>query len=242
MLPAIAFPGRGCWTRDGGTTPFYQNGVGQQSLNDCLSFSQVAVCYGVATIKKRVNAVLGTSTLTPTNYFYGFSTASEVAKAQKILNVTADGVVGPQTARALLVPLVKTAEANHHIPDHLLCATMDLESNFDPGGQGDGTPFDLGLEQINTKVYPVPVAQAFDHEWAIADMAARMRSAFNKYVPDPSKPWQTQELRYNCTVAAHYAPGWADLWWNTGTAPASGTSVSVAEYAHAVMARVPNFK
>lgn len=249
--PPIIEPGRNVWSRRGGG-PFYQLGSGLPRLADAGDFWTLAYGLGVVAIKRRINDYGYTDPnghqLDLTNAWVGPGTDVAIKWLQRRLGFTGaavDGVVGPATARAMWAPLVQQYEVGHSLPRGLLRASMDLESSWDPGAQGDSTPYDLGLRQINTKVYPTPLLSAYDPTWAVHTWAVEEQNAWAFFVPDPAvgrQPWQTDSLRLQCTAGAHYAPGWAASWWRTGRVPVPPNGqVGVDVYARAVLARIPKF-
>lgn len=255
-MTTITAPGRDVWTKKGGTTPYYElvtpTQVGSQPDVD---FWHTAVTYGTKAIQARVNELGYTPQLTLDGSF-GPKTAAGVAWVQAhrlgFFGADVDGVVGPKTAKGMFTPVARTEQARMGIPGNLLLGGIDLESEWDPGAQGDGTPYDLGLQQKNTAAYiTVTPDMAFDAHWALTDFANEMGGAYHRYVPS-GKGWQTEDLRRRCAAGHHFAPAWADAWWTSGVAPlpkgyANLTPdqqkkvVTVEKYASAVLARAAAF-
>ena len=148
---------------------------------------------------------------------FGPRTDEAVRAFQKVYVAPADGIVGPNTMKALLRPFVSKAEMGYEIPDHLLWGLIGQESGYDPGAVGYASPADLGLVQINTAVQTATtVEMAFDPSYAITWAAMRMRNAHDGFV----RLYRTTDrLAWDCAVANHNSPAWARQWASTGVVP-----------------------
>lgn len=100
-------------------------------------------------------------------------TDGRIRDKQRELGVAVDGLVGPRTMKAMLMPLVREAAERHGVRWQILCGKLTNEGNWDPGAVGASDPTDLGLSQINIRAHPqVSPEQAFDADFAI-DFGAR---------------------------------------------------------------------
>jgi peptidoglycan hydrolase-like protein with peptidoglycan-binding domain len=259
MTVQITTPGRDVWSLHGGTTPYYEltaDGVANVGAEPTVDFWHTAVTYGVKAIQNRINELGYTPKLLVDGDF-GAKTKAAVLWVQGhklgFTGTAVDGVVGRATAKALFLPIAKAEQTRVGIPGNLLLGGVDLESSWDPGAQGSGTPFDLGLQQKNTKAYAsVTWDMAFDAHWSLGDFANEMGSAYGRYLPSATSTWKTEQLRRQCAAGHHFAPTWADTWWSTGTAPLpkgytdlspeeQKKVVTIEKYANAVLARAANF-
>lgn len=205
--------GRGAWTTrgfpDGSGVRMYRRlrtpvPVGGEAERD---LDHLAVNRGVLAIQRLLDIDYSTGP-----GIFGPRTDAAVRAYQKVKVPPADGIVGPNTMRALLKPVVSIEETVRDIPAHLLWGLIAQESGYDPGAVGYTTPSDLGLVQINTAVQPVTPDQAFDPLFSIKWAANRMRKAYDKYSAklgpeEYAKAW-------DCAVASHNSPAAADSWAN----------------------------
>lgn len=111
-----------------------------------------AVAYGVRSIQRALNRQLGGAPFRADGVF-GEKTSEATKTFQRKRNLTADGVVGPQTARALFTPVVRRL-ATVRVPACALEGQVQNESGFDPGAVGYVDDRDLGLMQINGRWHP----------------------------------------------------------------------------------------
>jgi hypothetical protein len=100
-------------------------------------------------------------------------TDGRIRDTQRGLKVKVDGLIGPNTMKSLLMPLVMDAGKRHGVRWQVLCGKLHNEGNWDPGAVGANDPDDLGLSQINIRAHPhVSPEEAFDPHFAI-DFGAR---------------------------------------------------------------------
>lgn len=222
--------GRGAWTTrgfpDGSGIRMYRRlstsvPVGGEAQRD---LDHLAVNRGVLAIQR----LLGVDYSTGPGIF-GPRTDTAVRAFQKVKVPPADGIVGPNTMRALLRPIVAMEEDVRSIPAHLLWGLIAQESGYDPGAVGYATPSDIGLVQINTAVHPIPVDSAFDPGFVIKWAANRLRKSFQRYSEQVGLARYT--LAWDCAVAAHNSPVAADAWASTGQ-----PSARIADYVARVRA------
>lgn len=239
--------GRGAWTRVGGTTPYYElikPRIGKAAASDPSldtdAIAERAVYYGVFAIQARLKE-LGYRKAAP-NGIYTWWTAYRVKQFQKAAGLVADGVVGSSTAKKLFGPVVARYQTVYSLPVNLLGGVTTVESLFDPGAVGYGTPGDKGLDQFNTvppnnttwwNVEPVNynAAMAFDYKWAVEEAARRMLKAKSRY------SGKGEVLRNKCLALQHNSPLWADKLYNTGKYPTPEAETYVSN----VFAAAKNF-
>jgi Putative peptidoglycan binding domain/Transglycosylase SLT domain len=144
---------------------------------------------------------LGTG-LTLDGTTFGVTMAQQVEAFQASRGLTADGVVGPSTAKRLFAKRMAALEASYGIEPGLICKAVSLESACDPGAVGVVDPADHGLVQINATAHPeVSLQQAFTPSFALAYYARTVAAVYAK-----THDW-------DCAVAAwNVGGGGADSW------------------------------
>lgn len=124
--------------------------------------------YGIIALKKELLYLGSTRAIVPTMPSFGDAVRNAVKDFQRSHGLTADGVVGPRTARAMFRTRIFQAELDRSVPDHLSFKQIDLESGFDPGATGSVDPKDRGLCQINFTAHPdITDDKAFDPSFAV---------------------------------------------------------------------------
>lgn len=253
--------GRGSWTPIGGTAPVTIGGhtYGYYQLWDPQVGSQVrgkanvdpdykdyrAVWAGTKAIQRALNREFGLAI--KEDGTFGQATADGVTFAQQFygLDGLTPGRVGPTLAKRLFRNFVISMEDKYGIPGNYLGGLLDLESGgFDPGSVGEVSDLDNGIAQFHvdgSKTWwmasagkpevTITHALAFDAEWAIESAAARMAFYRARYA---AKGTQLQDM---LSLAQHNAPGWADLWASTGTAP----NATISTYVQVAMNRAASY-
>lgn len=130
---------------------------------------------------------------------------------QSAHGITVSGMVGMTTARALLAPVITRAAMEELFDPSFLYGIARQESGLDTGAQGFSHPADKGVWQDNTDF--IESELAWDPIGAAYRTARRFRSCLNRY------KGKGDDLRFNCAIAQHNAPAWADQWFETGEAP-----------------------
>ena len=222
--------GRGAWTSRGfpnGFARMYRRHVTGEPTGGNPSKDQdfFAVNRGVLAIQNLLNYngyVLDYSTGPG---IFGPRTDKVVRSYQVKYVPPADGIVGPNTMRALLRKLIRENQAAFKIPDNLLAGIITQESGFDPGAVGYVSPSDLGLVQINTSVVSITPDQAFDPFFALPWAAKRLAVKYGEYVSKMqaktghSITAEETRLVWDCTIASHNSPVAANQWFNAGQPP-----------------------
>jgi len=109
-------------------------------------------------------------------------TDARIRNKQRELKVTVDGLIGRNTMKAMLMPLVMEAEKKHGVRWQILCGKLTNEGAWDPGAVGASDPNDLGLSQINVLAHPqVSPEEAYDPEFAIDFGARFMKENLNAF-------------------------------------------------------------
>lgn len=114
-----------------------------------------AVHGGVLAIQRALNR-RGHYDLDPDG-IYGWETAEAVTIFQRegVANTTPWGGVGPDTAKAILLPDLKARCARRGFKSvQVVCGLITQESGWDPGAVGYADPKDVGLAQINHMAHP----------------------------------------------------------------------------------------
>jgi hypothetical protein len=136
------------------------------------------------------------------NYFFGSGTATRAKEFQKSVGITADGEVGPTTARHLFAKRAAQEGFAKGVADNLLSKLKTLESANDPAAVGFVDPLDMGLMQIHMPFHPdVSQAEAFDPAFSLSWGANYLKSANASF-----KDWDAAVASYN--VGSYYAGQW----------------------------------
>jgi peptidoglycan hydrolase-like protein with peptidoglycan-binding domain len=153
---------------------------------------------------------------------YGAKTEASVKAFQTKNGITASGVIGGITSKALLKPIIARAETAAGAPSKVVFGLLYWESGFDLGAVGYATPLDIGLAQINTQ-YNSP-EQAINPIYSINWTAENVAKNFNKY-----RTQSTDINRVlNATILRHNWPVAADKYILTGVYPAQKAADYVA--------------
>ena len=148
-----------------GLRPFLLQYAGQK-----VDLNEMAVYHGVLGIQA---LLVGRGLECPMNGVFTSETDIAVRLAQKQLGLTAAGIVGKNTMRALLLPLIKRTAAEASGQDwHAVYGILANEGAFDPGAVGVLDPNDVGLAQINLPSHPnVSFSDAFCPSTAVKFVA-----------------------------------------------------------------------
>lgn len=182
-----------------------------------------ALAYGIWGYKKTlVRAVEKSGIALPDPYERGARIGAATVQAcrtfQSANGLKADGVAGPATARALVMPLLINAERKYEVPDRLAARVVSLESGFGFGAVGDnGTTYDRFLAQINSGDRTVTDAQAADPAFSTAYAARRLSRSFDELVD------------WDAAIFSHNAPAWAPGWLAAGKPAVGGGTVTVGK-------------
>jgi hypothetical protein len=136
----------------------------------------------------------------PLDGVFGRKTRDAVKAFQRAHGLVVDGVVGPTTAKNLYLVRTRLLEQMLEIPRDYVGGLMKAESYYDPGAQGQISPQDFGLIQINTAVHTeFDMERALDPEYNLNYGATRMKNAYNAY-----QRWDCAILQHNTPVGAKY--------------------------------------
>lgn len=147
---------------------------------------------------------------TRTDGVFDLSTDKDVRSFQNSKGLVADGIVGPNTAKALFGHRIMVEQDNFNIPRDYLFGLIDLESAFDPGAVG-ANGYDSGLVQINLDPVnghgnEITQAQAFDPAFAVHYTAQRISDAYDAFAT------KLDDLIWKLAVAQHNSPLNAKTW------------------------------
>lgn len=174
-------------------------------------FNYEAVTLGVKSIEARL-VELGYSLKIDGSY--GPKVKAAVKDFQTKNGIPDSGEVGYTTGPALWKPVIAEAGADRPFGPEFIFGLMKQESGGDPGAVGELHPPDRGLWQFNMEADPdVTPDLAHDFRWATDAVYKRFGGAWKKY------SGKGYNLRLDCSIAQHNAPGWADQWFDIGTAP-----------------------
>lgn len=214
--------GRGAWTTNGmsnGTlTRYYEYrtspGWVMQGFEPTKGPAFQAVNLAVKAIQTRCHDLLTpTIAVTGIDGVFGSKTATAVRAVQTKLGLHADGIIGPNTTKAMWRPLLVT---KGKITAAIQCGLITQESAWDPAAIGYYTPQDTGLVQINRNAHPdVTLAQAFDPKFAFAWMVQYLTLALAKYP------------LLDAAIASYNSPRSAAAWQTNGHPPNSAIALYV---------------
>jgi len=105
--------------------------------------------YGIYAFKNELIYNGFSKGVNPTLPHWGSSVTKRTKDAQRHFGLTADGVLGPATARCLFRKRMAEAEAAAGLPAHSLARIASLESANDPVAQGWADLDDEGILQEN---------------------------------------------------------------------------------------------
>lgn len=207
VMPDPAATGRGSWSKRGMRTTrgMYERGC-SWGVSSCDTQDKWAVNRAVLAVQ----VLLGYNGF-PVQYVsapgvFGPLTEASTNAFQEKYAAPADGLVGPNTTRALLRKLVNEQERLNGIPDRLLWGQIGAETSWDLGCVGYYTPKDVGICQMNL-YYNASMSpdQAMDPLYVIPISAKRLRTRFNEYrtyTTDVTRAWDAAVLSHNSPVRA----------------------------------------
>lgn len=234
-------PGRGAWTITGGLLPAKPGSTSRSGYYRLAGLGEIFVGAGWSTgadTSHHAQCVwLGTTAIqdligmAPSDQdgWFGPDTDQYVRAAQSALRVEVDGIIGRDTMRAVLTPLINAHALS--IPVRILGGLLLNESGLDPAAVGsNGT--DHGVAQINLAAHPeISLTDAMHPEFAIAWTSQELLSNYQRLGPRCVRgvdPW-------NVAIAAHNSPTLARQWATTGSAPVvPGRPFQIAEYVQRV--------
>lgn len=204
--------GRGAWSNIGGTLnsagtapgPYYKapasgaykdmpgsKGADAVKNSGTVDMNYFAVYMGVRAIQRHLG--------TPDDGVWGPNTDSKCKDWQKAHSLTADGICGPNTTKAMFLPLLNKSAGSDDQVYYCCRGHVGHESAWDPAAVGFQTPEDLGLCQINGPAHP--------------DMSAQERLR-----PEDSLPWVARFVANNLAVMGNRVDGIAAYLLGTGGA------------------------
>lgn len=241
-------PGRGTWTRTGGLLPglpdkpgrtpsragYYRApAVGEQAVGSAYylksptvwTHHEHVVYWGVRAIQRLV----GMSN-TDVDGWFGARTGAQVYVAQVRAGVDSDGIVGRDTMKALLTPVIDDIATHNDVPVAILGGLCVNESALDPAAVGINGA-DHGIAQINLNAHgdKVSLAQALDPWFALAFSAEDLAHVYDVWKgKTKADPWDV-------AIANHNSPALARRWAREGKAPVvEGRVFQIEEYVQRV--------
>jgi hypothetical protein len=146
-------------------------------------------------------------------------TDGRIRNKQKELGVAQDGLIGPKTMKAMLMPLVRDMAKKYDVRWQILCGKLTYEGAWDPGAVGFSDANDLGLSQISIVAHPsVSPEQAFDPEFALDFGAKFMRSnldAFNGNERDAIAAYNLGQGGTRQWISAGRPDTWQGSWMSS---------------------------
>lgn len=184
--------GRGAWSKVGGTLArlpgskvtvpgkyYMRPSKGVQApgvaADDVLiaggvpDLNEHAVWYGVLAMKVRLKEMIGLVNARDLvlNGRYGSGVADAIREFQEVVGLTADGIVGPATSRALFEPVVHELGRQSVIGYRIGCGTTINESAYDGGAVGFVDSGDHGLCQLSAESQHFTLDQSFHVRTAV---------------------------------------------------------------------------
>jgi hypothetical protein len=151
-------PGRGMWTLKGGLLPEKSGGKGpgvyRVAVDDEQKIGSHYVLGDVSATTRTVNlAVKAFQSLCGMPFFMrdgilGAETGKEGVRLQKTLDITSDGIFGPETMKAALRGLIRSKSDMYALNRHVLFGLIESVSRFDLAAVGK-SGWTYGLCQIN---------------------------------------------------------------------------------------------
>jgi hypothetical protein len=227
-------PGAGAWVRPhyysrttvGRDISSAVDGVDKRRIRLAAgSIQRELMIRGYLPITSHCDGVFGPKTHAAIKTFQARWNATKPA-SEPALDV--DGAVGPKSMRALCWPLIVAEQSfgpyldppQVAIPDNLLYGEIALESNFDPGAQGEDRTrsTDRGLAQISDEAFEwVLDSTAYgDIRFSIAFAGLHMRQSRRREADAQS---YGEQGHWDEAIANHNNPTKADEWYDTGVAP-----------------------
>lgn len=206
--------GRGAFTtvgKDNGLSSYgYRRGKPVDGRSPEKGFNYEAVNLGVLSIEQRL-ADLGYDLLVDGKF--GAKVKRAVKDFQRRNSLPVSGDVGYTTGPVLFKGHIESVGQSHKFAAEYVYGCMRAESGGDPGAVGYHTPGDRGLYQYNTLIHDITYQEAHDFDWSTEAVFTRYDKAWKRYAG------KGPDLRLDCSIAQHNAPGWADQWYQSGEAP-----------------------
>jgi hypothetical protein len=236
-------PGRGAWTLTGGLLPakpgskvtrgYYRLSVGTEppigstyATGTDTSHHALVVHYGVQAIQM----LLGIEA----DGWFGPLTDQAVRTAQRNHALEVDGIVGADTMRQLLRPVLVNIGEVTGVAVPILGGLLANESALDPAAVGINGQ-DHGLAQINLGAHKdVSVLDALTPDYAIHWSAEELAEVHDS--------WQGRTIvdPWKIAIASHNSPLLAKRWAVTGKAPVvDGRLFQIEEYVDKVLTSWP---
>lgn len=236
-------PGRGAWRRTGGLLPAKPGAAGDFGYYRAAALGEVWVgapwvtgadrSHTARVVNLGVRAIQRAVGLTGRDVdgWFGPRTGERAKAAQKAAGVTADGIVGPVTMRALLRHRIETEAMRWNIPIPILGGLLVFESGLDPAAVGTNG-WDTGIAQINLNVHgdEITLEEALDPATAIDWTTGNLTNAYARWLGNThgADPWDV-------AIAYHNSPARAAEWARDGEPPVvPGRSIQIADYVAAV--------
>jgi hypothetical protein len=242
--PIVAdVPGRGSWRRTGGLLPakpggpgstgFYREAQGTETPIGSRWVRKTDESHTAHVVNLGVRAIqllVGLSYSSADGWF-GPKTADQVLRAQARVGVKTDGIVGPATMRALLLPILTETAEVWSVPLPVLGGLAVFESGLDPAAVGTNG-YDTGLAQINLAVHVnIGLEQALNHTYALSWAASNIRGAYERF------EGRTTADLWDVAIAWHNSPVAATLWARHGEPQHDpDRSIQIADYVAKVKA------
>ncbi len=163
--------------------------------------------------------------------WFGPVSSRNAKKAQQEAGIEADGIIGRQSMRMLLLPLIRSNSITFDVPAKLLGGLLVNESALDPAAVGSNGQ-DHGVAQINLAAHlSTSLEQALDPAYAIAFTAQDLAETALRWRGRTAKGVDEWDI----AIANHNSPALARKWAMTGSAPVvQDRPFQIAEYVERV--------
>ena len=153
-------------------------------------------------------------------FVFGNAVTNRVKEYQAAQQLTADGVVGPTTARYLWRTYASPAEQANGIPNHWVSRIGTGESNADPVAEGVVDPSDEGYLQFHLPYWPgTTLEEAWSPKYEIEQAAAKLKTLRRQ-----TTSWEGAVAAWN--IGSTYARQWVDAGYPTSGGPSMGNDAN----------------
>lgn len=205
---AVSSPGLGAWTF------YYRYGWKPSSPRQSAGLRAIKVALIANGYGKGIDVEM---------QVFGGAATNRTKEFQHAHGLTADGVIGPKTARALFRLYYDSAEQDTGIPDHLLAKTGYGESSSDPIAEGVTDAEDEGILQFHLPYWPgVTEEQAWDPSYEITHGAEKLAS-----LRRITGSWKGAVAAWN--IGATYARFWVIAGYPPAGGPIMGTDPNTGQ-------------
>lgn len=153
-------------------------------------------------------------------FVFGNAVTNRVKEYQAAQQLTADGIVGPTTARYLWRQYAGPVETELGIPNRWISRLGTGESNADPVAEGVVDPQDEGYLQFHLPYWPgTTLEQAWSPKYEIGQAGEKLKTLRRQ-----TTSWKGAIAAWN--VGSTYARQWVDAGYPSSGGPSMGTDAN----------------